>query len=351
MERRDFLKVGTAAGVASMAGPACSVAGGGQLINTPTLGTSEMDGYLARLDRGLEAITGGDLLGDLIPRRAKESAAEQRKRQQGRALAQKGLRTLLLTGAYKDLPEADRRHPGMQQRLERGAPEMDQALFGMTGLLAGTSAEQRAAIQTELKRQPDLGLRLAESLNGPAKELGVSMKRRAQLRTMSTHLAWRMRVQSPSLVMDDLVGKVRRVTARNGQEEELKRHLATRIGEEAFWRNQTRLAMAGGTEEVLDDELFGEPAAAPPEAPAGPDEPGVAPLVRSEPYEARPLVRQRGGALVSTGLWMMGTGAGTLAIGGGLVAAESIVGAFIMTAGGLAIVGGLIVLVVGLLID
>jgi len=221
----------------------------------------------------------------------------------------------------------------------------------MTGLMARTSPAQRDAIQAQLRRQPDLGLRLAESLNRPAQKLGVSIKRRAQLRTMSTHLSWRMRVQSPSLVMDDVLGKVQRVAARNGQDEELKRHLATHIGEETFWRNQTRLAMAGGAGEAAadDDGLFDDgPAGA--KGAGGPDEPGVAPAVRSEPFEARPQVKRRGGALISTGLWMMGTGAGSVAIGAGILAAESIVGAFVMTAGGVAIVAGLIVLVVGLIV-
>ena len=349
MERRDFLKVGTAAGVASVAGPACSVVGGGQLLDTPSLSDSEMGGYLTRLDRGLEAISGGDLLDDLLPRRSNETSQQRRQREQGTALARTGLRSLLLTGMYKDLPQADRLHPGMQQRLERGAPEMDQALFGMTGLMAGTTSTQRDAIQAQLRKQPDFGLRLAESLNRPAKKLGVSMKRRAQLRTMSTHLSWRMRVQSPSLVMDDVVGKVQRVASRNGQHEELKRHLATRIGEETFWRHQTRLAMAGGASEAVDDdEFFGvDPAQA--RQAAGLDEPGVA-AVRSEPFEVRPPVKRRGGALISTGLWMMGTGAGTVAIGGGIVAAGSLVGAFVMTAGGVAIVAGLIILAIGLII-
>lgn len=348
MERRDFLKVGTAAGVASVAAPACSMVGGGQLLDT-SLSGSEMDGYLSRLDRGLEAISGGDLLGDLIPPRANETSQQRQQRQQGQVLARKGLRALMLTGMYKDLPEADRLHPGMQQRLERSAPELDQALFGMTGLLSSTTPVERAAIQAELKRRPDLGLRIAESINGPARKLGVSMKRRAQLRSMSTHLSWRMRVQSPSLVVDDVLGKVQRVAARNGQHEELKRHLATRIGEEAFWRNQARVAMVGDADEEVDrTQAFGEWAEV--EKPVAPDEPGAAPVVRSEPFEARPLVPRRGGALISTGLWMLGTGAGSVAIGAGLLAAESLVGAFVMTAGGIAIVAGLIVLVVGLIV-
>ncbi len=353
MERRDFLKAGTAAGVASVAAPACSVVGGGQLIGTPSLSGAEMDDYLVRLDRGMETISGSNLLDEMVPPKAGETGNQRLRREQGQELARKGLRTMLLTGMYKDLPEADRRHPGMQQRLERSGPEMDQALFGMTSLMAGTSPAERSAIQAELKRRPDLGLRLAEGLNKPAKALGVSMKRRAQLRTMSTHLAWRMRVQPPGLVLDDVVGKVQRVAVRNGQDEELKRHLATRIGEEAFWQNQTRLAMADDQVTDIEDpelNLVGEQVEPPP-ALVVPDEPGAALVRHSEPYEARQVKRKRGKVLVSTGLWMMGTGAGSLAIGGGIVAAESPVGLLVMTAGGLAVVGGLIVLVIGLLID
>jgi hypothetical protein len=46
------------------------------------------------------------------------------------------------------------------------------------------------------------------------------------------------------MLFDEYIGKVDRIEARTGSDEELARELMARMGEDAFWRRQQRLAMA-----------------------------------------------------------------------------------------------------------
>ena len=96
-----------------------------------------------------------------------------------RRLLQKSLRSLLLTGAYHDLPEAEQRqHPEFQRRVLAAGPEMDDAIFGTAQLLDGMSRGDRVELQRKLRKDPQWPERVAETLDMEAKEIGIPFERR-----------------------------------------------------------------------------------------------------------------------------------------------------------------------------
>jgi hypothetical protein len=355
VKRRDFLAVGAAAGAAAVASCGTVLPRGGASDGWPSLTQAELADYLARVDRGMEAIARGTIL----PRPATDSAVTPKETVSDEALAKQGLRALVAASAYLDLDERSRQHPEVQRRLERWLPELDEAVVGMTAKIAELNPERAAAVQCALRENPELGLILSEKLDEPARLLDVPLKRRLQMRSIITHYAWRMRVQSPSLVADEYLTKMHKIAALTGKSEELKRQLATRLTGEALWRYESlerdhlnlRTAQAGGP--AASSPASGPAASAPaPRAPQTPDEPRQAlrhaapppPPLQPEP-EPKP---RPGGGLLTAGGVVLGIGAVVFGIGTGvLFGAGSLAGAFLMTPGGIAILVGLILLLVG----
>src|SRR5262249_902420 len=153
MNRRDLLKQSIGLGAAVASGCA-----------TPhTLGAGapgpDMDKYLAQLDADLACIDRSDIqpalrthLGPVADdprcRRAFDSHAP---------LAIKAAKALSLTASFRDLPEASRLHPGMQQRMLKAAPLMAEAVFGMREHLANLTDAQKKELQSKLRAEPTMG--------------------------------------------------------------------------------------------------------------------------------------------------------------------------------------------------
>jgi hypothetical protein len=352
MERRDFLLAGAAG--AAAAGSSCATLPIGEgVIGSLALSPSEMTDYLARVDRGMAAIQRGTIL----PRtqRLEASPAERevaaREEQREEQLAKQGLRALLFTSAYNDLDAAGRNHPEVQKRLAEVMPEVDEAVLGMTGTIAELSPERAAAVQRVLREDPGVGLAISEQLDRPARLVDVPLKRRLQMRSMLTHFAWRMRVQSPTVVADEYLTKMHRVAALGGRDEELRRALATRLTGEAFWRYQDRVAQASpDADEPGASRPARDPGPTPPTPPAAVPAPPVAeppPITRIQPLEGEPRPNRGRGVLLG-GAITMSIGAVVFGVGAGLVfGAGEIAGAFMMTFGGIGVLVGLILLIVG----
>src|SRR5262245_12165538 len=114
MERRSLLQMGAAAGISTVAGVGCGRAGEPRMGGFDPTRMPDMDAFLAQLDHGMEAIAKGAPLKDFFPARAEHEK-----------LVKKSLRSLLLVGSFRDLPEEARVHPGMQERMWGSMQEMD----------------------------------------------------------------------------------------------------------------------------------------------------------------------------------------------------------------------------------
>jgi hypothetical protein len=114
--------------------------------------------------------------------------------------------------------------------------------MGMTGMLEKATPEDFQRVQDQLRKDPLLGERIARWIEQPALDDGMPIERRFSTRASILQLADRMRAQSPALVTDPIVSKVRRIEAMPHSEAEQIRRLSARVGEEVFWKHQHHLA-------------------------------------------------------------------------------------------------------------
>jgi hypothetical protein len=155
-------------------------------------------------------------------------------------LARAALRSLYFTGVFMELEEHDRLHPGVQERMRRLQPEMDDAVLGMAELLETMTPADCRALQAELKKDPDAGLRIGERLQEVAAEDGLGFSRRVDLRLALDEFMRRLRAQNPGLVLEPYAKKVRRFEAAQLSEMERERQVQVKAGEQAFWEFQER---------------------------------------------------------------------------------------------------------------
>lgn len=374
MERRRFLQLGAAAGAAVAGGTGCSTMWASAAATTPDL--PDMESFFGKLDAAMAAIAGGTPLGDFAAKRCaandpapardgRDADPPKRSFAPGeRLLMQKALRSLTLVGAVHELPEHARQHPGMLARLKAGMPEMDDAVFGMTQLLADLSRTERVELRRRLQREPDLPMRMAEALDAQAKRHQIPLERRLRLRRLASHVAWRLRNQPPDILLDEYVTKVRKVAARNGYDEQLQRQLAARASTAALLSYPAAISGAapgqGQPAQPATSPLPGPPVtspstAAPSPAPApAPAEPHTV-TYPNAPYSPTPVGEAEecgegddaGSSLVTAGGIVMGVGAAIGAIGGVILAAEAWPGVIFLTVGGVVLLTGLVILIVG----
>ncbi len=260
-------------------------------------------------------------------------------------VARASVRSLYFMGVFMDLPEHERAHPGVQARMARLQPEMDQAVDGMAGYLESLTPEDLRGIQNEFKKDPELGMKIGERLQQVAAEDGLGFSGRTSVRVAIDDLSRRMRAQNPALVIEPYIQKTRKVQANPGIDALRERELAVHVGEQAFWefqqRNQkfvaawdTTYATRPRIDLVAVEETYPELLSSHPEDPA------------------------RGAKKVLTvGGYLMGAGLAALGAGGifymlstlGSSMTPFIAGALVLgaTVGPLLILGGMVVLIVG----
>jgi hypothetical protein len=288
-DRRTWLKTGAAGGAATasvLALDGCAHVPPAGADDDPlaAIDAADVDRYLAGIDRRLAWIdeSGG---APLFPTPSQPCAPEQQaEMDRFDRLFRKSARSLYITGCFLEAPEEIRAHPGMQARVASAQADMDEAVFGTTRLLETLTPEQHRRIGRTLKDKPEIAENLARYLDAPAREDGLPLKRRYLLRAGILDLAARMKAQSPALVIDKYVQKVRRIEARGpaAASADNARVLAARIGEEAFWAHQQRLIkLAGAWERKLAQVGPARPVAVAADAP--PAQPPFAPPVADAP--------------------------------------------------------------------
>jgi hypothetical protein len=337
MKRRDLLLGGAASlGVAS--GEA-----GAATAPTPKFDAAAVEAMLAKIDHRMASFSEMDFA-PRPPLNAEEEELFGTRTRVSRA----ALRTLYFTGAFMELEEHERLHPGVQARMARLQPEMDEAVDGMTTYLEKLTPEDHRKLQEELKRDPELSLRIGEQLQSVAKEDGMGFSRRMDLRVAIDDVTRRMTAQNPSLVFDPYVRKTRKIQANPGTIEERERAIQIRAGEKAFWDFQQRSA----AHVLAWDEAYSTR----PRIDLASLEhtyPDVdAPPLKDDPTEKPRKVMRVGG-------YLMGAGFGTAALGGifyliGAAVGPAASGGFFTTAlvlgvtiGPALLIAGLIVLIVG----
>ncbi|MGH7436736.1 MAG: hypothetical protein ACRENE_13770, partial [Polyangiaceae bacterium] len=266
-------------------------------------------------------------------------------------------------------PDEMKVHPGVQSRVQAMQSEMDEAVLGMTSRLERMTADDHRKLQAYLQKDEKFGERLASVIERPAKEDGLSFQRTFGVRSSILELTKRMGAQSPALVTDPLVGKVRRIEASPRSDAEEARRMAAKIGESAFWAHQERLAvlhqawaMRLGTARALASNDVAVTGGAPDPAPSASPSAAAAPLppdaFRTGPPPApRPTT---GTTTMKAGGIIMGFGAASVVVGlilaginGGFSAGTALgVASLVLgvTVGPILLAVGLIVVLVGVII-
>ena len=226
MKRRDFL-IG---GIGAVATGTTGCAGIRQVISPswPNVTPAEMDGFLVDLDGAMNRITenpaGERFLSELQQRPSREQDAR---------LLRQGMRTLLFAGNFGDLSVAGQVHPGVQQRLQYSAPELDSTTLGVMDHLQSLSPAARANMQSALRQDAKLGDRVLEAIDLEASSVGVPIRRRLQLRAMGKHIIGRLQ-HSSDMFIDEYVTKSQKILSQPGSVAETQRLMAMRMGESAF---------------------------------------------------------------------------------------------------------------------
>ncbi|MCA9618683.1 MAG: hypothetical protein KC731_06670 [Myxococcales bacterium] len=347
MDRRELLRMGALAGATVATGGCASLAPDGV---APSTGGDTVDpglaGLLAELDASLARVGRSNLEGlfDLskAARGGDASAQAPRSRPGEELLVKKAIRSLLVTGAHREVDVDQRQHPAVIARLDAMASEMDDAVLGFASLFDGLNAGDRVELQRRLDDEPDLTGRVAEWLDGYMGELQMPSERRLRLRSVAHHVTWRLQNQPVSALLDEYSEKVRKVARRVGYGEELQRQIAARA---------TTASLLGFPESgpAAHDEGQGDwspPLSPPPEEPLPPSHPEDPRYGTCYDRYERP-----GSISLTVGAVLAGVG-GAMGIGGGIaLATGSIAGAFILTAAGVLLLAGIILLIVGAVVS
>jgi hypothetical protein len=365
LQRRDVFKLAAGAcvvGAEAACSPSMQPARPGIADVARHLDPAAADAMLAKLDARLAWIGSTSMPEDVLPlSRLPRTSGFDHEHARDDSLVRKVIRTLYITGRFLDMPDEMKVHPGVQSRIKAMQPEMDEAVLGTTERLERMTPGDHARLQAYLRHDSLFGERLAQVIERPAKEDGLSIERSFGVRSSILQLTRRMGAQSPALVTDPLVSKVRRIEAHPRSDAEEARRLAARLGEQAFWAHQERLALLhdawtqrlGAVGAIAST---GDIAPAPIPSPSGSataPPPGATAVPPAQPGSTPGL------RTVKTGGIIMGFGLGSVALGlifAGIASATSASGFIVpalffgATVGPILLAGGLIVVIVGLAI-
>jgi hypothetical protein len=359
LERRDLLKLAAGAclvGSGTGCGPAVRRDPASLAEAAAQLDPAVADALLAKMDRRMAWLNEASLPDDVLPLSKLPRGADfDRQLATNGALVRKAVRALYLTGRVLDLPDAMKVHPGVQSRLRATQPEMDDAVLGMTEHLERMTSDDQRRLQAHLKGDSLFGERLAHVLEDTVAGDGLSFQRTFGVRTTTLQATERMAAQSPALVIDPLVDKVRRIRAHPRTDAEEARVLASRMGEQAFWAHQERIALLSeawkvrlGTAGALASTSDVAPPSTTFNLEYGPIDAGAPP----PSLPPRPPASTPGSRTLGTGGIIMGFGLGSVTLGlifAGLASATSASG-FLIPALVLGVTVGPILLIVGLIV-
>jgi hypothetical protein len=337
MERRDVLKAG-AIGVAARAiGTGCATvphADGGASTAATEPGLGSGTAFLAMLDHQLHHVGQARFVDGFVAAAhgTTRKPAVQRVVEDHDAQVRRMLRTLLITQGFRDLSVEAQLEPDVQARMVSHLDEIDATVFEVGDRLAALDAADHARVRTALRERPDLAMEIGEAIDAQAAAAGLPRARRRQLRAMMMQTAFRLKHEAPGTLINEYTQKVTRLR-EDGDQSALALAVSERIGHQAFWAHQKRIAQAP---------------AAPPRpttATAAPGTPAPGTAARpAQPREHKHTVAKVGGAMMGIGVVVGGVSALILSAGGPF---GFVVG---ITVGAILFAAGLIVAIIGAII-
>jgi hypothetical protein len=314
MERRDVLKAGALGVAATAVGPGCATVPHAAIDSGaaagPSGGLSNAE-FLALLDRQLGYIGHAHFVDEFVtqthgPARAPEV---QRAVAASDDAFRRMLRTLVITQGFRDLSVETQLESDVQARMASHMDEIDATVFEVADRLAAIDAAQHARVQSALRDQPDLAMQIGEAVDAHAASAGLSRARRRQLRTMMMQTAFRLKHEAPGTLIDEYTQKVTRMR-QDGDQSALALAVSERIGRQAFWAYQKRVAQAPGAAPP-------QPAPGTAPAPYPPPGPVSGPMpVAPDPHPHRYTVLKAGGVMMGIGAVTAGVSALILSSGG-----------------------------------
>ncbi|HSS00291.1 MAG TPA: hypothetical protein VLM79_24705 [Kofleriaceae bacterium] len=305
MERRDVLKAGALGAAATAVAGGCATVPHAETapIGGPSNGLSG-DEFLGLLDRQLGYIGHARFVDEFVTQangRVRAPAMQQTVSDSDDAF-RRMLRTLVITQGFRDLSVETQVEPAVQTRMSSHMEEVDATVFEVADRLAAIDAAQHARVQRALRDQPDLAMQIGEAVDAHAAAAGLSGARRRQLRMMMMQTAFRLKHEAPGTLIGEYTQKVTRMR-QEGDRSALALAVSERIGRQAFWAYQKRVAQA--------------PGASPPPVP-GPPVPGALPppQAATNPHPHRYTVLKVGGAMMGVGAVTFGVSALILSSGG-----------------------------------
>jgi hypothetical protein len=306
MERRDVLKAGALGAAATAVGSGCATVPHAETapVGGPSGGLSS-DEFLALLDRQLGYIGHARFVDEFVTQtsgRVRAPAMQQAVSESDDAF-RRMLRTLVITQGFRDLSVEAQVEPAVQTRMATHMDEVDATVFEVADRLAAIDAAQHARVQRALRDQPDLAMQIGEAVDVHAAAAGLSGARRRQLRMMMMQTAFRLKHEAPGTLIGEYTQKVTRMR-QEGERSALALAVSERIGRQAFWAYQKRVAQAPG-------------ASAPQAQPVPrPPVPGAPLQATPNPHPHRYTVLKVGGAMMGVGVVTFGVSALVLSSGG-----------------------------------
>jgi hypothetical protein len=321
--RREFLKTSTLIGMGTAATACASRPGDLLVVPSTDLTATDMEAYLARLDRSMNSIAvNPSPIVKIFPE--KKFKLDEPVMKSGEDLMRKNLRSLLLVGSFRDLPEEGRVYPGMQARMWGAMGEMDDAMRGTHQALSALTPTERADIGRALRADPELGMRIVEAFDAESAAQGVPVERRMHLRSLGIQATNRLR-QSTTMFIDEYTRKTEKILNSPVDPEELQRKLLATIGEEEFFSLQKRTSLYAEKWRLAQAAPASSPQAAPRQPTASAKDPP-------------------GTGAITAGAVLLGIGVVVLLLS---IVAGGVDGFFGVTAGALLGIAGLITLIIG----
>jgi hypothetical protein len=312
MERRDVLKAGALGVAATAVGPGCATVPHAE-TGAPVGASGAPSGaeFLALLDRQLGYIGHAHFVDEFVTQTHGPARAPEVKRAVATSddAFRRMLRTLVITQGFRDLSVETQLESDVQARMASHMDEIDATVFEVADRLAAIDAAHHARVQSALRDQPDLAMQIGEAVDAHAAAAGLSRARRRQLRAMMMQTAFRLKHEAPGTLIDEYTQKVTRMR-QDGDQSALALAVSERIGRQAFWAYQKRVAQAPGA---------APPGPAPGTAPSPYPPPGPVsgPMpIAPDPHPHRYTVLKAGGVMMGIGAVTAGVSALILSSGG-----------------------------------
>lgn len=127
--------------------------------------------------------------------------------------------SMVRVAAFRDLPRRVQAHPEMQRRIRAELPRLGQQVLGLTRALRDLPERTRGQIRALLQANPTLPAALRERRRAILRAAGTPPERIDQTDRLMDRVFFRLQRQHPSMLIDELVDKVRRASDDAGAPE------------------------------------------------------------------------------------------------------------------------------------